>query len=194
MSMLGIQNKIVAVSGAAIGFGRAIAEMFAAQGARVLGCDILKPEFNHPSIQMAQVDLMDRVAATDWIRQIEDTVDSAIDILICNAGGVAGQQFVPLEEVQDDAWNRIIEVNLGASFALTRAALPRMKRARIGTIVTISSGAGLQASLTGIQAYCSAKHAVIGLTRQLAHELGPYGIRVNSIAPGLVPTNDATRR
>ena len=69
-----------------------------------------------------------------------------------------------------------------------------MKAAGRGRIVNISSGAGLQASLTGIQAYCSAKHAVIGLTRQLAHELGPFGITVNSVAPGFIRTNPATEK
>jgi 3-oxoacyl-[acyl-carrier protein] reductase len=69
-----------------------------------------------------------------------------------------------------------------------------MKRARQGRIINISSGAGLQASLTGIQAYCSAKHALVGLTRQLAHELGPFGITVNSVAPGFVRSNPATEK
>jgi 3-oxoacyl-[acyl-carrier protein] reductase len=64
----------------------------------------------------------------------------------------------------------------------------------LGRVINISSGAGLQASLTGIQAYCSAKHAVIGLTRQLAHEFGPFGITVNSVAPGFIRTNPATEK
>jgi len=190
----GIRNKTVAVSGAGLGFGRAIAELFVAQGARLFGCDVVESENPDPAVAMARVDLTDRVAAADWIHDIESTTGAAIDILICNAGGVAGQQYVPLEEVADADWNRVIDINLNASFALTRAAAPGMKRAGQGAIVTISSGAALQASLTGIQAYCAAKHALLGLTRQLAHELGPYGIRVNSIAPGLVLTNDATRR
>src|SRR4029077_19607274 len=83
-------------------------------------------------------------------------------------------------------------INLGAAFALSRAAAPGMKRARQGRIINISSGAGLQASLTGIQAYCSAKHAVVGLTRQLAHEFGPFGITVNSVAPGFIRSNPQT--
>jgi 3-oxoacyl-[acyl-carrier protein] reductase len=71
---------------------------------------------------------------------------------------------------------------------------PGMKAARAGRIVNISSGAGLGVSLTGIQAYASAKAAQIGLTRQLAHELGPWGITVNNIAPGFVRSNPATER
>jgi 3-oxoacyl-[acyl-carrier protein] reductase len=68
-----------------------------------------------------------------------------------------------------------------------------MKAAGQGRIVTISSGAGLRASLTGIQAYAAAKHALVGLTRQLAQELGPFGITVNSVAPGFVLSNPASR-
>jgi 3-oxoacyl-[acyl-carrier protein] reductase len=187
--------KIVAVSGAAIGFGRAIGTRFAAAGAQVFGCDILDPAAADASVfSLDRVDLLDRKAGADWIQSIEHQTGRAIDILVCNAGGVAGQVNKPIENVGDDEWDRVMGVNLGAAFTLCRAAAAAMKRARQGTIVTIASGAALQASLTGIQAYCSAKHAVLGLTRQLAHELGPYGIRVNSVAPGFVRTNPATER
>jgi 3-oxoacyl-[acyl-carrier protein] reductase len=111
-----------------------------------------------------------------------------------NAGGVAGQVPRPLEEVPDEEWDRLFAINVNAAMVLSRAAAPGMKAAGQGRIVNISSGAGLAASLTGIQAYCSAKHAVVGLTRQLAHEFGPYGITVNSVAPGFIRSNDATER
>jgi len=194
---IGFAGKTVVVSGAGIGFGRVIAENFAALGANVHGCDILEAglaDTAKAGVKTAVVDLTDRKAAQAWIRQVEAQSGGAVDILVNNAGGVAGQGPKPLEEVADAEWDKIIAVNLGAAFALSRAAAPAMKAAGRGRIVNISSGAGLQASLTGIQAYCSAKHAVIGLTRQLAHELGPFGITVNSVAPGFIRTNPATEK
>src|SRR4029077_13263547 len=83
-------------------------------------------------------------------------------------------------------------VNLTGAFFMAQAVAPGMKAKRYGRIVNISSGAGLGISLTGIQAYASAKAAQIGLTRQLAHELGPWGITVNNIAPGFVRSNPTT--
>jgi 3-oxoacyl-[acyl-carrier protein] reductase len=191
---LDFSGRVVAVSGAALGFGLRIAERFAEAGASVFGCDVATRPDADPRIALAQVDLTDRAAAADWIASVEDRAGRAIDVLVCNAGGVAGQTDRPLEEVGDEDWDRVIAVNLGSTFALCRAAAPAMKRARSGAIVTITSSAALQASLTGIQSYCSAKHAVLGLTRQLAHEFGPFGIRVNSVAPGFVRTNAATER
>jgi 3-oxoacyl-[acyl-carrier protein] reductase len=194
---LDFTGKIIAVSGAAIGFGKATSQRFAEAGARVFGCDVLDPKPENPAVKtiaMAKIDLLDRKAGADWIRSIEARTGQAIDILVCNAGGVAGQAHHPLEEVTDEEWDRVVAINLGAAFTLCRAAAPAMKQAGQGAIVTITSGAALQASLTGVQAYCAAKHALLGLTRQLAHELGPYGIRVNSVAPGFVRTNPATER
>jgi 3-oxoacyl-[acyl-carrier protein] reductase len=188
---LRFDGKRVVVSGAGHGFGRAIAESFAQLGARVFGC---APEpATAPDITMATVDLTDRAAAAAWIADVEQAEGAALDVLVNNAGGVAGQVYQPLETVSDADWDRIIAINVGAAFVLSRAAASGMKFAGQGRIINISSGAGLQASLTGIQAYATAKHAVVGLTRQLAHELGPHGITVNSVAPGLVTSNPASQ-
>jgi 3-oxoacyl-[acyl-carrier protein] reductase len=189
-------GKVVAVSGAGHGFGREITRTFAGLGARVFATDLTEPGLRQTAetggISVQALDLRDRGAAAAWVAGIEAQAGSPIDILVNNAGGVAGQASVPLEDVTDDDWNVIFDINIHAAFTLARAAVPGMKRAGGGRIVNISSGAGLQASLTGVQAYCSAKHAVVGLTRQLAHELGPFNITVNSVAPGFIRTNAAT--
>ena len=194
---LRFDRQVVAVSGAGHGFGRAIARRFAELGAVVHGCDLSADELAETAaghgIETAVVDLTDRAAGAAWIKAIE-AHGRALDVLVNNAGGVAGQVPVALEDVPDADWDRIFDVNVNAAMVLSRAAAPGMKRAGAGRIVNISSGAGLQASLTGIQAYCSAKHAVVGLTRQLAHELGPFGITVNSVAPGLIVSNPDTEK
>jgi 3-oxoacyl-[acyl-carrier protein] reductase len=96
--------------------------------------------------------------------------------------------------VPERDWLEVIHANLTTSFLCTRAVAPAMKERRWGRIVNISSAAGLTVSKTGIQAYASAKAAVIGFTRQMAHELGPLGITVNCIAPGFILSNPTTER
>ena len=91
-------------------------------------------------------------------------------------------------------WLEVIHANLTTSFLCTRAVVPAMKERRWGRIVNISSAAGLTVSKTGIQAYTSAKAGVIGFTRQMAKELGPFGITVNCIAPGFIRSNPTTER
>jgi len=191
-------GRTVAVTGAGHGFGRCIAQTFAGLGARVFATDIRSAELAETAavggIATQAVDLRDRAAAAAWVRRIEADTAGPVHVLVNNAGGVGGQEHQPLEDVSDEDWNTLFDINVNAAFTLCRAAAPAMKRAGGGRIVNTSSGAGLQASLTGIQAYCSAKHAVVGLTRQLAHELGPHNITVNSVAPGFIRTNAATER
>jgi 3-oxoacyl-[acyl-carrier protein] reductase len=139
------------------------------------------------------VDVRDKQAVDAFVADASAT-RGQVDILINNAGGVLGQVGRPLEEVTAEQWQSIFDVNVSGAFYFSQAVAPGMKAARFGRIVNISSGAGLGISLTGIQAYASAKAAQIGLTRQLAHELGPWGITVNNVAPGFVHSNAATER
>jgi NAD(P)-dependent dehydrogenase (short-subunit alcohol dehydrogenase family) len=139
-------GKTVVVSGAGHGFGRCIAETFAALGAGVFGGDLATAQLAETAkagVSTEVVDLADRAAAAAWIVRVEQATGGAVDVLVNNAGGVAGQEMRPIEEVPDHDWDRIFAVNIGAAFALSRAAAAGMKRARAGRIVNISSGAGL---------------------------------------------------
>ena len=139
------------------------------------------------------MDVSDPEAVEAFVGEVL-AADGRVDILVNDAGGVLGQVGRPLEEVTPAEWKAIFEVNADGAFWFSQAVAPAMKAAGRGRIINISSGAGLGVSLTGIQAYASAKAAQIGLTRQLAHELGPWGITVNNIAPGFVRSNPTTER
>ena len=190
-------GRTAIITGAAHGFGRAVACRLAALGAQVWATDKLADELAETARLAGQhcraqkLDVTDRDAVQALAAAAENET-GRIDILVHSAGGVVGQIGRPLEEITPDDWRAIIEVNLTGAFWCAQAVAPAMKRARGGRIVTISSGAGLGVSLTGIQAYASAKAGEIGLTRQLAHELGPFGITVNSIAPGFVRSNPSS--
>ena len=115
-----------------------------------------------------------------------------LDVVVNCAGGVVGQTMKPVEEVSEEAWRRIVAANLDGAFLFVRALIPQMKTHGRGRIVTISSGAGRSYSQTGIQAYAGAKAGLIGFTRQIARELGPFGITANSVAPGFVLSNPSS--
>jgi len=191
-------GQSVIVTGAGHGIGRAIARGFALRGARVFACDIdggsLAATARTRGIEGSVLDVTDRPAVRAWVAGVEAACGGAVDVVVNNAGGVCGRPGRPIESVSDEDWDAILRVNLTAAFAVTQAAAPAMKARRRGRIVIISSGAGLGVSKTGIQAYAAAKAGQIGLTRQLAHELGPFGITVNSVAPGFVLSNPSTRR
>lgn len=185
-------GKTILVTGAGHGLGRAIAQKFADCNGKVWVCDLNEAGLKETAgtrMQARAVDVSKRAAVNALVAEI-----GAIDVLVNNAGGVAGQVGRPLEAITEDEWRVIFDINVNGAFWFAQAAAPAMKTAGAGRIVNISSGAGLGVSLTGIQAYASAKAALIGLTRQLGHELGPFGITVNSVAPGFVRSNPTTER
>jgi len=190
-------GRHVIVAGAARGIGRAIAEGFATRGAHVCACDLLVDEierFAGPArngdgeIRAAHVDVTD----ADSIARVVATAapaGGAVDILVYVAGGVHGQSAQPVERVSLPQWRAIVDTNLTGAFIFAASVAAGMKRARYGRIITISSRAALATSLTGIQSYAAAKHGQLGLVRQLAQELGPHGITVNTVAPGFLRTS-----
>ena len=194
---ISFEGRVAIVTGAAHGFGRAIAVAFAQRGALVYACDILEEELEATArlgaITKLAFDVGDRDAVQEHVGRVAAEA-GRIDVLVNNAGGVRNQVGRPIEEISAADWQAIFDVNLSGAFFMAQAVAPMMKRQAAGRIVNISSGAGLGISLTGIQAYASAKAGQIGLTRQLAHELGPFGITVNNVAPGFIRSNPATER
>jgi 3-oxoacyl-[acyl-carrier protein] reductase len=190
-------NRRAIVAGAARGIGRAVTQAFAERGAQVWACDLLAQEIEplagaRPGgghVHAAHVDVTDAGSIERVVAAAAAGFEGAIDILVYVAGGVRGQSAKPVEGVSLEDWREIVDANLTGAFLFAKAVAPGMKRAGYGRIVTISSRAALATSLTGIQSYAAAKHGQLGLVRQLAQELGPFGVTVNSVAPGFMPTS-----
>jgi 3-hydroxybutyrate dehydrogenase len=187
-------GKHVVVTGASRGLGRAIADAFAAAGARltILADDaaIAQAAEQITRATAAQVapircDIADRAAVQGAFARLD-----AIDVLVNNAGLERLTPIRSSEPVVLDTYQRIIDINVNGGFWVTHAALPHMKRG--GRIIFTASiwGKSVEAEFA---AYCASKHAVIGLTRVLAKELGPDGITVNAVCPGWVRTEASMR-
>lgn len=192
-------ERTAIITGGGHGLGREMCRTFSALGARVWTCDLDAGELEvtqalcEGRCETRVVDVRDRQAVATLVSAAARK-SGRVDVLVNNAGGVAGQVGRPLEEVTEEEWRVIFDVNLNGAFNFSQAVVAGMKASGWGRIVNISSGAGLRVSLTGIQAYASAKAGLIGLTRQLAHELGPSGITVNCVAPGFIRCNPTTER
>ncbi len=189
---IGFKGKSILVVGAARGIGHAITKAFAIRGGAVVAADLLDHALadlqgSDPSggtVTTCKIDVTDPVS----VKALVDTY-GPFDVLVYVAGGVRGQRPQPLENVTVEQFRDVVDVNLTGCFLLAQAVSTGMKASGGGRIVTISSRAGLATSLTGIQSYAAAKHAQIGLVKQLSQELGTFGITVNSVAPGFMATS-----
>lgn len=173
-------DRVVLVTGAARGIGAAIAGRFASDGARVVAVDLEAPGDANPQIRYETADVSD----ADHVESLFDRVRTEygrIDVLVNNVGIWFRR---PFREITVDEWDRVIAVNLRGVFLCTRAVLPLMEAAGGGAIVNIGSQAGVTVTRGQGAHYHASKAAVSHLTKALAVEFGPLGIRVNCLAPG----------
>jgi NAD(P)-dependent dehydrogenase (short-subunit alcohol dehydrogenase family) len=191
-----LDNKVAIVTGGAKGMGEGIARMFAQEGAAVVVCDIDELGARRLADDIAAAGGRALPFRADITRsaEIEAMVTGTlaefgtIDILINNAGGVPGTHGAGNSEtITEEEWDRIVALNLKGPFLATRAVLPTMKTNGSGAIVFVSS-MGAVSPVVSVLHYHAAKAGVIGLSLNLAFELAPLGIRVNTIVPGPIET------
>lgn len=177
-------GKTVIVTGAASGIGRATASRVAREGGRVIAVDLvtegiesLASELGAAAITTVRADLSKPGDIDAIVEAAGDSIDG-----LANVAGIM-DRFQPLHEVGDELWDQVFAVNLTGLMRLSRAVLPSMLAAQRGSIVNISSEAGLRGGAAGA-AYTASKHAVVGLTKSCAFMYWPKGVRVNAVAPG----------
>jgi len=197
----GLTQKVVIVTGAAAGIGRATALRFAGEGCRVAGFDV--SEAAGPGLVaeiagaggeglFARVDVADAASVEAGVKGVLDRW-GRVDVLVNNAGILRDAQLVKWKDGQvagtmtDEAWDAVLGVNLKGVFHCTRAVVPHMIRGGGGVVLSASSVVGLYGNF-GQTNYVATKAGVIGMTRVWARELGRYGIRVNAVAPGFIAT------
>jgi len=188
-----LRGRVIVVTGGASGIGEHIVEHFARQGAQVAFLDLQNEAGVALQNKLSSVvkfaplflhcDLADISAIRASISRILEKFKS-IDGLVNNAGNDARHK---IEDVTPEFWDRTIAVNLRHQFFVTQAVIPAMKTAAHGSIINLSSISWIIPS-TGLPVYITAKAAIVGMTRTLAHELGPHNIRVNCVLPGAILT------
>ena len=191
---LKLKDKVALVTGGSRGIGRAAVECFAKLGANVVVNYVSDRSAADSAVREAEAEGVGALAVQADVAKTEDAkrlVDAAInrftrlDFLVCNAGIWEGGA---IEEMSEDSWDRTIELNLKGTWTVCHAAVPAMKKQRFGRIVIVSSTAG-QRGEANVSNYAASKGGQISFTKSLAAELGPFGINVNSVAPGWVDTD-----
>jgi 3-oxoacyl-[acyl-carrier protein] reductase len=197
----GLRGKVVIVTGAAAGIGRATALRFAREGGRVAGFDVnedagpgLVEEIGKAGGEglFARVDVAEAASVAAGVKAVVDRW-GRVEVLVNNAGIVRDAQLVKWKDgavagtMSEEAWDGVLGVNLKGVFLCTRAVVPHMIRGGGGVVLSASSVVGLYGNF-GQTNYVATKAGVIGMTRTWARELGKHGIRVNAVAPGFVAT------
>jgi len=188
-----LAGKVAVVTGAARAIGRAIAETLAARGAAVALIDLLPAgetvaaiEANGGSALAITGDVTDEATVGAAVERVLDEY-GRLDVLVNNAGLFAGIERRPFWEIELDEWENVIGVNVRSVFLCSKAVAGPMREAGEGRIVNIASNV-VTFGMANLMHYVASKAAVIGMTRSMARELGPSGIAVNAVAPGLVTT------
>jgi NAD(P)-dependent dehydrogenase (short-subunit alcohol dehydrogenase family) len=182
-------GQTIIVTGAGSGIGRATALRLLAEGARVVASDVSAERLDELTAELGTdslIPIVGDISQQEAVDRIVSAASGRVDGLANVAGIMDG--FLPSAEIDDETWDRVMSVNLTAIMRLSRAVLPLMLGAGIGSIVNVSSEAGLRGSAAGT-AYTTSKHAVIGFTKSTAFFYTPQGVRCNAVAPGAVATN-----
>jgi 3-oxoacyl-[acyl-carrier protein] reductase len=191
-----LDGKIALVTGASTGIGAAIAIAFARAGAKLVihynnsAAEAKKvaaevSSFGGGEPLLVKADVLDGQAIKDMVRAVNGRF-GRIDILVNNAGGLLDRYSV--EEMSDEGYERVMQLNVGSTFSVSRSVIPIMKKSGGGAIINMTSVAARNGGSDGATLYATSKAAVSTLTRGMAKELAPFKIRVNAIAPGIILT------
>ena len=188
------KDKVVIITGAGSGIGRATAVMFAGEGAKVVACDVSEAGLKETAsidngniphqITTAVVDVRDAAAVNDIIKNTAQKY-GRIDILVNSAGII---HLGKIEDITEEQWDRVLDINLKGTFLFSKAVIPVMKAQKSGCIINVTAAAAKTGGMNVGGNYVASKGGISTLTIHLARQLAPFGIRVNAVSPGPIET------